>query len=118
MPGDYQATMDLSGYEGLQLLSLMLTGHDRRTLRYHAVVAGGRSAETARTGPDHAALAAIADAGGGLCTSDISQIVEATRAGRSRVVEGKRPLWPFCLIAAMLLWPVDLVARKAVDLRV
>lgn len=114
-PGEYQASTELPADGQNYLISMTLeqeTSQKTNRVRYCAVAAGQIDPEMAETGPNLAALNAIAEAGQGLCTTDVGQIAEACRTEmQTRIVE-RHPLWRALLIAALLLWPLDVLVRK------
>jgi hypothetical protein len=96
---DYKATIHLSKGAG-------------KTVRYGAIVKGEVGQELAETGPDLPVLKAIAEASGGTVTRDPMDIIGPCLKERQVVVPDRKPLWPALMIAALLLWPIDLAARK------
>ncbi len=110
-PGDYQASVDMTDRSGSWLLSVYLTTPDRQTVRYSVMLGGEQSSEMAETGPDMTAIGAIADAGGGRCVVEPALLMEQLQPV-TRMLKETRPLWPLCLMAALVLWPVDVWIRK------
>src|SRR5262249_48692456 len=70
------------------------TTSGKRVLRSQSVVAGAIGAELAATGPDDAALAAIAAAGGGIFTHNAREIGEVLRTPIESAVFGYEPPSP------------------------
>ncbi len=88
------------------------TRANRRILRWEGVVGSPPDLESTQSGPDRAALQAIAAAGGGKfepTTDDLAEI--AARPVRETLTIA-RPLWPWLVALAILLWPADIACRK------
>jgi Ca-activated chloride channel family protein len=114
--GDYQASVDVPADGKSHLISMSLGKEDGAAedpIRYFVDATGEQNAEMSQTGPDLAALQSIADAGHGVCSTDPDDIAAACRELRQTRTDFKStPLWPGLLLAALLLWPIDLAVRK------
>jgi len=111
-PGMYQATADLPPGKEPWVASMTLGKENSRPIHYSALVSAQEGAELAQTGADLSALRAIAEAGGGSCTDQIEKVASACRVREQRTIARQTPLWPWLIMTALLLWPVDLLIRK------
>ena len=98
--------------KGTTTFAMSLEGPDRKAVHYCAALSGTADAETAETGVDLPAAEAIAQAGRGVCSTDPSVVAAACVKPREHELLFHRPLWPWLVMAAILLWPVDLLLRK------
>lgn len=76
------------------------------------VIGGPQSAELARTGPDETQLKAIAAAGNGLYNPTPMQLAREIEAADIQTRTVHRELWPWIVMVALLLWPIDVAIRK------
>ncbi len=70
------------------------------------------SAEMAETGPDMATLTAIAEVGGGCIDPGSDQVARDLQQTVIRKIPLAVPYWPWLVIGAALLWPVDVAGRR------
>lgn len=73
------------------------------------------SAETRETGPDESRLQAIAQAGGGVFNVQPETLRDLTGRNRATLHAVRTALWPWLVAVALVLWPIDLALRRAVQ---
>jgi hypothetical protein len=83
-----------------------------KAINYCAIVSRDLATEAGGSGPDMPSLESIAAAGAGICTSSPEDIVKDIAGGGSRIVREKQPVWPYLIMLAISLWPVDLLLRR------
>lgn len=88
------------------------TNANRRILRWEGVVGSPPDLESTQTGPDRAALKAIASAGNGKFDPTPDDLAEIAARPVRETLTVARPLWPWLVSLAILLWPVDIACRK------
>jgi hypothetical protein len=68
--------------------------------------------ELAETGPDLISAQAIATAGGGILSDDPHAVAAECIRFHTDSSTLHYLLWPYLIMAAILLWPIDLLLRK------
>ncbi len=111
-PGEYEGQVQIPSDGRDYRAAMRLTKGTEKSVRYGAIVKGEVGLEVAETGPDLAALKAIAEASGGTVTNDPLDVIAQSVIHREIIVPDRTALWPALMIAALLLWPIDLAARK------
>ena len=92
-----------------------LSVHDRTgtvAVRREFAARGRPISETALTGPDHKTLRGLAAAGGGLYKPTAEQLSAVLRSEQSVQITAVKPYWPWLLLLALLLWPLDVACRR------
>lgn len=109
--GEYQVTLDPPP-GARRRVSLKLMADDRKAVQYSVYVGGSAVDELLATGPDLETLRAIAATGGGLCQPTLPSV--ALQADPQLASESRptRQCWPWLLILAIALMPVDVAMRK------
>jgi Mg-chelatase subunit ChlD len=110
--GQYVATITLPRDGNPRIVGMSLHGENRQAIRYVTMVPGTASAECEATGPDYAALSELASAGSGAFSDDPLAVARACEPGPPHSIPRDTPLWPWLVIAAIVLWPLDLLVRK------
>lgn len=111
-PGEYEASVALPQSKDVKTISFALEAADGAAIHYCALVSGIQGGEMAETGPDLAAAQSIASAGGGIMSEDPSAIAAACSKSHAQVLTVQQVLWPWLIMAAIVLWPFDLLVRK------
>ena len=112
-PGEYDVSFDLPADNLPHDINVMLQAPRQRTIHHHTVLTGATSLEMTATGPDMQACEEIAAAGQGICSTDAATIAASfhNQSKRDDFVQ-RQPLWPWFAGAMVILWPVDVLARK------
>lgn len=100
---------------GNHLCHLQLRSGNAVVFNHTMLLRAGDLAEMAETGPDLDALGAIASSGGGVVNPTPEQVTQSLSALRQRDVPMTRDYWPFLVLAAILLWPFDVAARRVIQ---
>lgn len=103
-PGRYEATVE-TGTDDALLIEASEAG---RPIVVSRRIQPDPDAEYRLRPPDDAHLQAIAAATGGAFRPAVEQIRRAT----GRVQPERRALWPWLVLVAAVLWPVDIVLRR------
>ena len=111
-PGEYKFSIRLPDDGRRYLVSMSLRSADGRTVNYCSHVSSSHGSEMVPSGPDMPALKAIAEAGGGVCSSNADGILGDWKDAGQRTSHQQRPLWPGLVMLAIILWPLDLAIRK------
>ncbi|MCY2928888.1 MAG: VWA domain-containing protein [Planctomycetota bacterium] len=111
-PAEYEASVLLPDDGKRYLMMMTLRHRDGRVVNYCARVSAANGSETIASGPDLVALRMIADAGQGVCSSRIEDVLAGAVTGNRRSIAQHVPVWPALIMIAILLWPVDLLIRK------
>jgi Mg-chelatase subunit ChlD len=106
-PGQYQARLPLDRY-GTFALSATLRRDGRAIARSHGQVSHPYPEELATTEPDTRLLASISDRTGGVRVRAAREVFDA----RGQTVLAHREFWPYVVLAALLLFLVDLAIRR------
>lgn len=78
----------------------------------HLVVGGARDAELFVTGPDIAKLRELAKIGRGPYNPSSDQIASLVSTPILKSEPRVHETWRWCLILALLLWPIDVAIRR------
>lgn len=112
-PGEYEASVPRAEATALKPLLLSLDGPGGQAVRYCAYLPEPPRTEADETGPDLAAAQAIAEAGRGIVAADVESLARFCGVPRMRDFTIRKPLWPWLIAAAVLLWPIDIVVRRS-----
>jgi hypothetical protein len=108
-PGHYEGTF-LPGERGAYIVSVLQAEGDRPVAGQVTGFVQPYSPEYRAAGQDLALLRRAAEATGGR----VLPAPEAAFAHDIFTGGAREPLWPYLLLAAVLLWPVDIAARRLV----
>jgi Ca-activated chloride channel family protein len=97
---------------GNHLCQIGLTSPGKVSLGRALILRPDDSSETAETGPDLSVLEAIANIGGGRVQPSVQEVGEVFRQSVIRRIPAPRTYWPWLVLAAILLWPIDVAVRR------
>jgi len=117
-PGVYEGRIALKD-SGNHLCRLQLNSSQTCVFDHAFLVNPVGAPELAATGPDTKVLQAIASAGGGLLnppSQEIARLIESDERQHAPSIN-RRDLWPVLVLMLVLLWVIDVTARRIISQR-
>jgi Ca-activated chloride channel homolog len=110
-PGVYEGH-GVTPAAGNHLCRIQLATPEATVLSHCVLLNASNGAELAQTGPDQAALRAIAQTGGGSLNPAPRDVAEQLRRSQLREITVTHQLWLRLVIPALLLWLIDVLVRR------